>query len=69
MAAEVHLRNKRIQFALGMVQIAGVGFSMGIISRQGFSMLAMLFVIATTALAIISSVLRRNGNGDSDGQF
>ncbi len=60
MSAGTDLQSKRVQFMLGMVQIAGVGFSMGFISRQGFSALALLFVIAITAFAIISSALRRD---------
>lgn len=37
-----------------------------VISKQGLSALAMLFVIATTVVTLISSALRRAKGGDPD---
>jgi hypothetical protein len=63
MAVRAQLRMQKWRFALGMLQIAGVGLSMGIISRQGLSALAMLFVIATTLIAVVSNIIFRRDNG------
>jgi hypothetical protein len=46
-----------------MLQIAGVGISLGIMSRQGLTALAMAFIVGTTLTAVISSLLYRSGDG------
>jgi hypothetical protein len=41
-----------LRLAIGMIEIAGVGFSLGIIWVQGLTILAVLALAATTALSI-----------------
>jgi hypothetical protein len=53
-------RRQRLRFTIGMIEIAGVGFSLGIISYQGLTMLAVIALVATTALSISSMFLFRH---------
>jgi len=71
MASVVTLRSAKLRFALGMLQIAGVGMSLGIISEQGLTGLALAFVVGTTLIAIISSLLFRGvvGNQNEENSF
>ncbi len=51
---------QRLRFAIGMIQIAGVGFSLGIIWVQGLTVLAILALVATTSLSVASLCIFRH---------
>lgn len=53
-------RRQRLRFAIGMIEIAGVGFSLGIIAAQGLTFLAVIALVATTALSIASLYVFRH---------
>jgi hypothetical protein len=63
MASVSEARASKCRFALGMLQIAGVGMSLGIMSRQGLTALAMAFIVGTTLIAVISALLFRSEDG------
>ncbi len=52
----------KFRFVMGMMQIAGVGFSLGIIVIQGLTGLAIAAVIATTLLTLLSLFLFRRSS-------
>ena len=47
-------RRQRLRFAIAMVEIAGVGFSLGIIWVQGLTIPALVALATTTAVSISS---------------
>jgi hypothetical protein len=53
-------RRQRWRFAIGMIEIAGVGFSLGIIWIQGLTLLALVALAATTALSLVSLYVFRH---------
>jgi hypothetical protein len=52
------IRRSRTRFVLGMLQIAGVGLSLGLIIAGGINPLSVAAVVVTTAIALVSVLLR-----------
>jgi hypothetical protein len=53
-------RRQRLRFTVGMIEIAGVGLSLGIIWVQGLTTLAVIALVATTALSVANLFLFRH---------
>ncbi len=53
-------RRQKMRFVLGMIEIAGVGFSLGIISAQGVTVLAIVALLATTSVSVATLFIFRH---------
>jgi hypothetical protein len=53
-------RRQRLRFTIGMIEIAGVGLTLGIIWVQGLTILAIIALAATTAVSVASLYLFRH---------